>query len=113
MEADVEISPSQTNQQFLQPSKSADISHKINIQIQQINRNRVDSIRFLFLPACVVKGIFNGLEPISTLQPSLDLSGLACGGQPHHGSSSHAVTQDTTVGSASKLQRTADMVTLK
>lgn len=112
MKANVEISPSQTNQQFLQPSESADISHKINIQIQQINRNRVDS-RFLSLPACVVKGIFNGLEPISTLQPSLDLSGLAGGGQPHHGSSSHAVTQDTTIGSASKLQRTADMITLK
>lgn len=67
----------------------------------------------LLLPACVVKGIFDGLEAIRTLQPGLDLSSLAGGGQPHHGSSSHAVAKDTTVGSASELQRPADMATFE
>lgn len=65
------------------------------------------------LPAGVVKGLFDGLEPISALQPRLDLSSLAGRGQLHHGSSSHAVTKNTTVGSASKLQRTANIAIIK
>lgn len=40
MEADVEISPSQTDQQFLQPSKSAGI--KETFLIQKRNRDGVD-----------------------------------------------------------------------
>lgn len=71
----------------------------------------MDGVRVAFLPACIVEGIFDGLEAIRSVQPSLDLSSLAGGGQPHHGSSSHAVAKDTTVGSASKLQRPAHMAT--
>lgn len=111
MEADVEISPSQTDQQFLQPSKSADINRKRTFSMQRRTKSGAESVRVLLLPACMVEGIFDGLETIRSLQPSLDLSSLAGGGQPHHGSSSHAVTKDTAVGSASKLQRPADMVT--
>lgn len=111
MEADVEIPPSQTDQKFLQPSKSANNTvNNINMAMQQY-RSCQPQISLL-LPACAVKGIFGGLETIRRLQPSLDLSSLAGGGQPHHRSSSHAVTKDTTAGSASKLQRPADMATL-
>lgn len=100
MEADVEIPSSQTDQQLLQPSKSADINRKRTCSETAWAASGVS-----FLPAGVVKGVFDGLEAVSTLQPRLDLRCLAGRGQPHHGSSRHAVAKDTADGSASKLQR--------
>lgn len=110
MEADVEIPPGQTDQQLLQPSKPANSNrpsqHRDNTQTrstaQTLNPRHV-RVSVSILPAGVVKGVFDDLKAVRALQPGLDLRSMAGRGQPHHGSSRHAVGQDTTVGSASQL----------
>lgn len=66
---------------------------------------------FQVLPAGVVKGIFDGLKSVCALQPGLHLSGLAGRGQPDYRASSHAVSHDTTAGSASQLRHNRDRAT--
>ena len=62
-------------------------------------------VSFKFVPASVVKSFFDGLKTINALHPGLYLSSLTSRGQPHYWSSSHAVSQDTTAGSTSKLKQ--------
>ena len=55
------------------------------------------------LPAGAVEHLLGGLEPLRTLQPGFDLGRLAGGGQPDHRTPGHAVSQDTTAGTAAQL----------